>query len=110
MSNSKVGTKQAFGNKPSILSEKKGKAVKTGTDPEKTKDFNLAMNQLARSKRQQGKVAILTENDRKTMGKYKDLNPKGHLRREEIYDQYRKDNKNLAREEAAYKELEDCTF
>lgn len=42
--------------------------------------------------------------------KFKNSNPNGHLRREEIFDQFKKENKILAAEEAAYRELEDCTF
>mgnify|MGYP000246269311 CR=1 FL=1 len=53
---------------------------------------------------------MLTDKDMDHVKKYKELNPKGHLRREEIFDQFKKENKTLAKEEAAYKELEDCTF
>ena len=53
---------------------------------------------------------MLTDKDMDQVQKYKELNPKGHLRREEIFDQFKKENKVLAKEEAAYKELEHCTF
>lgn len=58
----------------------------------------------------QGKTGLLTNDDQVRAEKYKDLNPNGHLRREEIFDQFKRDNKILAAEEKAYKELENCTF
>ena len=102
-------TKQVTGNKPSFGGNKL-KRPNTGKDPEKTKDFNQAMNSLIKQKHNGGRTAMLTDKDMEQVQKYKELNPKGHLRREEIFDQFKKENKVLAKEEAAYKELEHCTF
>lgn len=68
------------------------------------------MNSLVKNKRTTGRTAMLTDTNVESAEKYKNLNPNGHLRREEIFDQFKRDNKILAREEAAYKELEHCTF
>lgn len=65
---------------------------------------------MAQKKKMQGREALLTEKDRMGESKFKNSNPNGHLRREEIFDQFKKENKILAAEEAAYRELEDCTF
>ena len=98
-------TKQVTGTKPSFNTTKKQRPA-TGKDPERIKDFNVAMNSLVKNKRATGRTAMLTDTNVASEDKYKQLNPNGHLRREEIFDQFKKDNKILAREEAAYKELE----
>ena len=74
------------------------------------KDFSLAMATLTKKKITEGKNLILTDKNVNQMDKLKDNNPKGHLRREQIFDKFKKDNKTLAAEEATFKELEHCTF
>ena len=103
-------TKQVTGSKPTFATNQGKRPTTAKVNPEKTKDFNAAMNTLIKNKHNQGRTAMLTDKDMDHVKKYKELNPKGHLRREEIFDQFKKENKTLAKEEAAYKELEDCTF
>jgi len=74
------------------------------------KDFSLAMAHLTKKKVNEGKNLILTDRNVNQMDKLNDRNPKGQLRREQIFDKFKKDNKTLAAEEASFKELEHCTF
>jgi hypothetical protein len=55
-------TKQTTGNKPSFGGSKM-KRPNTGKDPEKQKDFNLAMNSLIKQKHAGGRTAMLTDKD-----------------------------------------------
>lgn len=98
-------------NKPSFQTANTRKRPQTGRkDPEQMKDFSLAMAHLTKKKVNEGKNLILTDRNVNQMDKLNDRNPKGQLRREQIFDKFKKDNKTLAAEEASFKELEHCTF
>ena len=101
------------GNRP----EFKGVASKrlnTRQDTEKMKDFGRAMDSLVKNNHQTGRTAMLPDQgvDHAVRNSY--LTQRSHmnsqLKREQIFDQVKKENILRAREEAAYNELESCTF
>lgn len=78
------------------------------------KDFGRAMDSLVKNKHQTGRTAMLTDKNVDHAIRNNDLTQRSHmknqLKREQIFDQVKKENIQRAKEEAAYNELEQCTF